>query len=75
MALDSSGNKGVSRAPMPGPNAPECVICTDSGLYKYDGTFRVCMSPHTEGKREDLQKQAEEANDAMARMESRIGKR
>ena len=71
MALDPQGNKGVARAPMPARDAPSCMICRDGGLYVHDGEYRVCMAPHTEGHRRELQKEADEANESLRLLEKR----
>jgi len=56
----------------PPPDAPACTLCRDTGLYVWDNEWRVCRAPHTEGKREELQKQADGANEAFARLEIKV---
>jgi len=58
----------------PPPDAPDCTICGDSGLYNWLGVWYVCGDPHTEGKREELQKQADGANEAFARLERKVNR-
>ena len=70
MAIDPNGNKGVSRAPMP-THGFECIVCHDTGLYVWQGEYRVCMGPHTEGRRHQLQDEATEANKILRKLEER----
>jgi hypothetical protein len=53
----------------------ECRICGDSGLYRWENEWRVCMGPHTEGKREELQNKADESNTTMRAMEAKLERR
>jgi hypothetical protein len=56
----------------PPPNAADCVLCRDTGLQFRDDTYFVCMAPHTEGRRHELQAQANEANETLAALERKI---
>ncbi len=47
----------------------ECRICSDSGLYLWQNEWRVCKAPHTQGRREQLQREADGANAAMRKLE------
>lgn len=55
----------------PPADAPQCMLCRDGGLYAYENEYRVCMAPHTEGKREELQREADEANASLELLRKR----
>lgn len=64
----------MSRAHHPTPEDHDlCMICKADGLYYHDGTYLVCMAPHTEGRRQQLQRDADAANANQEKL-ARIGR-
>jgi hypothetical protein len=57
----------------PAPDAPRCVICSDSGLYCYDGRWYACRAPHAIEQLEAKMREAAEANASLDMLEKRVG--
>lgn len=56
---------------MPGPTTPHCQMCKDGDLIVINGEYQVCMAPHTEGRRREIQARATEANETLKKLERR----
>jgi hypothetical protein len=69
------GPMGEHQIPDIPKDAPQCMMCRDSGLYFYDGTYRVCRAPVHDFSLTEKQKEADEANATLRRLEEKTAPR
>jgi hypothetical protein len=68
MALDPKGAHG---APMPPKDAPLCTFCQDSGFHQIEGPWKFCGCPSGTLARTADEKQVDEMNYVLRRLEER----